>query len=195
MEQNDLEQSNITITGIEDKGWGISLVDEKGLKYNVSKYLKGTQNETKAFQVLKTLPGYGMGIKKCVKFATVPNSQGGQSRYVRIIGEVEAEQAQSLKTVQNTSYTPNLASGAIIQPTPPRQTNQSGEIRSNVALKMVSEILAAGVIPLDQWELWANNFYFYQPNKPMIKKLQEAGLTSEQKNEISLEDEVKNIPF
>ena len=47
MNNQELEQKNITIAGVEDKGWGISLTDEHGLKYNISKLLKGTQNETK----------------------------------------------------------------------------------------------------------------------------------------------------
>lgn len=190
MEQNDLESKNITIAGIEDKGWGISLIDEHGLKYNVSKFLKGTQNETKAFQVLKTLPGYGMGMKKCVKFATVPNQQGGQSRYVRIIGEVE----ENTGNATNTHYPPkNTATGQTSGKTgfvAGRQTNQDDSIRQNVVLKMVSEILAAGVVPITEWEMWANTFYNYKPvnrfNNSIEQKLQEAGLTPEEEQSIDI---------
>ena len=42
---------------------------------------------------------------------------------------------------------------------------KSNDIRANVALKMVSEILAGGQIPLSDWKLWADNFYNYNPNK------------------------------
>jgi hypothetical protein len=196
--QQELEQKNITIAGIEDKGWGISLIDEKGLKYNVSKFLKGTQNETKAFQVLKGLPGYGMGMQKCVKFATVPNQQGGQSRYVRIIGELEQPQVNQTyatppvytNTAFKTPTVANLAPKAIIN-------SQSDEIRSNVALKMVSEILAAGVVPISEWQTWADAFYNYKPNQTheIIKKLQEAGLTKQMTEDEEIANAVQNIPF
>lgn len=195
MNDQELESKNILISGIEDKGWGISISDAKGLKYNIPKFLKGTQNETKAFQVLKALPGYGIGVSRCVKFATVSNSQGGTSRYVRIIGEVEEEGQKAI----NTHYEPKQAStglpGAYKAIVEPKQTSQSDEIRQNVVLKMVSEILAAGVIPLDQWKEWADKFYFYSPTKPIMQKLNEAGLTKSQEEEISLEDQVKDIPF
>jgi hypothetical protein len=157
----ELEQKNITISGIEDTGWGIKLKDEKGLNYNVSKFLKGTQNETKAFQVLKVLPGYGMGMVKSVKFATVPNSQGGLSRYVRIIGEPQETAGNATPGVK-MPYKPVLSDKVAYVGA--GQSNQSEEIRANVALKMVSEILSAGVVPITEWRKWADEFYNFKPN-------------------------------
>jgi hypothetical protein len=100
----NLEQKNITISGVEDVQWGVKITDEKGLKYNVPKTLKGTETETKAFQVLKGMAGYGIGKEVSVKFATTPNGQGGQSRYVRIIASPEEN---SEKAINYHNYTKN----------------------------------------------------------------------------------------
>ncbi len=90
MQDQQLEVKNIKISGAEDVQWGIKLKSENGGTYNVSKTLKDKPNEeTKAWQAIKDLPGYGMGLEKCLKFVTVDNKQGGKSRYVRIIGEPE----------------------------------------------------------------------------------------------------------
>ena len=185
---DELEIKNITIAGVEDVQWGVKLTDEKGLKYNISKFLKGTQNETKAFQVLKTLPGYGIGLQKCVKFATVPNSAGGQSRYVRIIGEVEEDTGDS----HNVVYQPKTSPQGKFSDKIGSVASQSDDIRANVALKMVSEILSAGVVPITEWQKWADAFYNYVPNdKPIMEKLNEAGLTKAQEDDINLSE----IPF
>ena len=40
---------------------------------------------------------------------------------------------------------------------------KSDDIRANVALKMTSEIIAAGIIPLQDWRKWTDEFYDYKP--------------------------------
>jgi hypothetical protein len=82
-----LEQKNIIISAVEALSWGLKVTDEKGLKYNVPMYKKDTQNKTVAYATLEAYPQNGLNLNKCFKFVTVPNSQGGQSRYVRIITE------------------------------------------------------------------------------------------------------------
>lgn len=47
---------------------------------------------------------------------------------------------------------------------PVSNAKRENDIRENVALKMVSELVSAGKIDLAQWELWANKFYFYKPS-------------------------------
>lgn len=82
----NLEQKNIIISEVVRNQYGYKIKDEKGLTYNISEKKKdGTQ--TQAYRDLYVLPNQGLGLNKCVKFATVQNSQGGQSRYVRIICE------------------------------------------------------------------------------------------------------------
>ena len=99
MEYLELEQKNITIASVETLEWGFKVSDSQNLKYNISQYKKGTQDQTVAYTSLIALNKNGLGMTKCFKFVTVPNSQGGKSRYVRIIGEPEEEtQAISVPT-------------------------------------------------------------------------------------------------
>lgn len=106
-----LTQKNIKISGVEDVQWGLKIKDEQGAIYNVPKTKKGTQIETVAFQALKNLQGYGMGMDKCFKFALVPNQAGGESRYVRMITEPELEQFQGNSPLPSPEpqYVPNNA--------------------------------------------------------------------------------------
>lgn len=107
MPNQELEQKNIIISGIETLDWGIKITDEKGLKYNVPEFKKGTEEKTIAYKFLASLPKMGLNLNKCIKFISVPNSQGSQSRYVRIITEPIDEQGQTkyispaIKTPQN----------------------------------------------------------------------------------------------
>jgi hypothetical protein len=55
-------------------------------------------------------------------------------------------------------------------PTPTEQPDWDGinqkktdDIRANVALKMTSEIIAAGIVPINEWKKWTDEFYSYQP--------------------------------
>jgi hypothetical protein len=84
---DELQLNNITVSSVELTSWGLKIKDEKGLIYNISRYKKDTQEETVAYQYISKLPNNGMGMKLGMKFATVRNSQGGESRYVRIIGD------------------------------------------------------------------------------------------------------------
>jgi hypothetical protein len=103
---NQLQQANITISSAEFTNWGLKIKDEKGLIYNISQYKKGTQDETMAYVAITSLPKNGLGLRKCVKFAVVPNSQGGQSRYVRIIEEPAIQASQATQG----SYNPKTSS-------------------------------------------------------------------------------------
>jgi len=90
--------------------------------------------------------------------------------------------------------------------------SNANDIRENVVLKMISEIVASGKIELKDWEFWANKFYFYKPSnvpaqlKQFIKpteqnqKLeymppQEAVSEAPQYVQDNLQDEVSKIPF
>ncbi len=100
---NQLQQANITISSAEFTDWGLKIKDERGLIYNVSQYKKGTQEETFAYQAITSLPKNGLGLRKCVKFAVVPNSQGGNSRYVRIVEQPTLDQnTQPHNTMPNS---------------------------------------------------------------------------------------------
>jgi len=77
------------------------------------------------------------------------------------------------KCVQPRVQDPNWAKAvpaSIKAPTPikPPDWDKIGEkkaddIRANVVLKMVSEIIAGGKLNLGDWEDWANIFYNYRP--------------------------------
>jgi hypothetical protein len=86
--ENDLQQKNIVITNVETNQYGYKVTDEKGLKYNITEKKKDG-NTSVAFKTLSEMPKLGLGLNKCFKFAVVKNSQGGESRYVRIISEPE----------------------------------------------------------------------------------------------------------
>jgi len=71
------------------------------------------------------------------------------------------------RTEQPTYHPQTPVAGLHSDKTPDWQAireEKSDGIRENVALKMVSELLAAGCIPLDQWKEWTDNFYHYKPN-------------------------------
>jgi hypothetical protein len=82
---NDQKQEVVAISSVEDVGWGVKLKNDKGMTFNVPKMLKDQSAETKAWQVLKNLPGYGMGTQQNLQYVETPNSNGGTSRYVRMI--------------------------------------------------------------------------------------------------------------
>jgi hypothetical protein len=83
MEEQKVE--TIKIASVEDVGWGVKIKSENGMTFNIPKTLKDSTEETKAWQVLKDLQGYGMGMTKTLKYVETPNKQGGTSRYVRMI--------------------------------------------------------------------------------------------------------------
>jgi len=89
-EQNQ-EDKVITISSAEFTTWGIKVKDEKGLVYNIPQFKKGTTEETKAFHTISKLPNLGMNLKKLFRFVNVVNSQGGNSRYVRMIGDITGQ--------------------------------------------------------------------------------------------------------
>lgn len=110
MENLELEQKNINIASVETLVWGFKVSDEHNLKYNISQYKKGTKDETVAYKSISALNKNGLGMTKCFKFVTVPNSQGGKSRYVRIIGE--PEEAQYVSDDMKSSEYPGRSLGA-----------------------------------------------------------------------------------
>ena len=114
MENQPLESKNIKISSVEDVGWGIKLKGEDGAVYNVSKFKKekvdGLDVKTVAWKTLEMLAGYGMGLTKNIKFATVPNNHDGTSRYVRMIGEPELVSSVNIGIEQGSR--PNQANNA-----------------------------------------------------------------------------------
>lgn len=89
--ENDLQEADVLISAVEFTNWGLKIKDEKGLVFNIAQFKKGTEQETVAFQELMKLPKNGMGLKKRLKFASVANSQGGNSRYVRMINDIDGQ--------------------------------------------------------------------------------------------------------
>ena len=100
--QTPLEVANITISAVETLSWGLKIKDEKGLVYNIPQYKKGTQDLTKAFGEITMMSNNGMNSNVGVKFAVVPNNQGGTSRYVRMIGMPEDLKTSTMPTQTQT---------------------------------------------------------------------------------------------
>jgi hypothetical protein len=109
MNDNELQQAMITISSSEFTNWGLKIRDEKNLIYNIPQFKKGTNEETAAYKYITNLPKNGVGLTKGVKFVVVPNNQGGQSRYIRIMEDANAQTApqapQSTQSNQKTGYT------------------------------------------------------------------------------------------
>jgi len=76
----------------------------------------------------------------------------------------QAPQTQNTQNVPQPPVQPIQFAMTASQP-PVAPTNKTNEIRANVALKMCSELIASGHMPFEQWENWANRFYFYEPTK------------------------------
>ena len=86
-----------------------------------------------------------------------------------------AEQAMRPKPSQNAPQAENSSPAPeFLKTSQPENTynqeidkkalpTQSQEIRANVALKMVSEIIASGQIGLEEWKKYADEFYNYKP--------------------------------
>ena len=111
---NDQKQELASISSVEDVGWGIKLKNDKGMTFNVSKMLKDQSAETKAWQVLKNLPGYGMGTQQNLQYVETPNSQGGTSRYVRMIIAGQSAPKVSVSPQYQKTFTPNQSIGSSI---------------------------------------------------------------------------------
>ena len=111
---NELQLKNITISKVESLTWGLKIADEKGLIYNIP-YEKKAGGQTVASKTISELPNNGLGLKKCFKFAVVDNKQGGQSRYVRVVGEPEdSPQQLGTKAYVNERY--NQSNSPITPP-------------------------------------------------------------------------------
>ena len=78
------------------------------------------------------------------------------------------------------------------------QDKKTDDIRANVALKMVSELGATGQININEWEEWANKFYYYSPSKMSLEQIKQSvgGVeTKETYQDPNDEIEIKSIPF
>ena len=156
--QDDLQESNVTISAIEQAQYGYKIKDEKGLIYNVP-YTKKDNTPTAACQTLQALPNNGMGLQKCFKFAVVPSKIEGRlpSRYVRIIdepvvatpgmaGAVNAPVGNPVPNTANTpQYTPKTPQNAPQQAT----GNADSTIKFNMCLKECIKAWVAGKIELE----------------------------------------------
>lgn len=85
------QTQDVIISGVELTTWGMKIKNENGAVFNVPQYKKGTTEETVAYKILKSLPNNGMNLKKTLTFVTAPNSQGGNSRYVRNITDINGQ--------------------------------------------------------------------------------------------------------
>lgn len=74
------------------------------------------------------------------------------------------QNAQNVQNSTNTQYQPQNAPTGQIE----HKNGRSEDIRANVALKMVSELIVADKIAIEQWMVWANNFYNYIPNTEVV---------------------------
>ena len=99
---NELQQAMITISSSEFTNWGLKIKCEKGLVYNIPQFKKGTEEETAAYKYITSLPKNGIGLTKGIKFVVVPNNQGGQSRYIRIMEDVNAQTMTPPQATQST---------------------------------------------------------------------------------------------
>jgi hypothetical protein len=86
MENQPLEEKIITISEATVLDWGIKLKDQQGLVYNVPATTRAGK-ETAAIKGLTSLENNGIGKSVLIKFVTVDNKQGGQSRYARVISQ------------------------------------------------------------------------------------------------------------
>jgi hypothetical protein len=87
------------------------------------------------------------------------------------------------------------------------QNNQTEDIRANVALKMTSELIAAGKAELKDWKKLADTFYHYKPAfaTPPVSPAKDIASTRQSYNEQMSQEEpkfpeeeeiiVKDIPF
>lgn len=95
-------------------------------------------------------------------------------------------------------------------PQPPQvKSNQNEDIRANVALKMTSELIAAGKAELKDWKKLADTFYHYKPafTTPPVSPAREIASTRKTGDEQVYEEPptpgdgydegiiVNNIPF
>lgn len=109
---NDQKQEVVAISSVEDVGWGVKLKNDKGMTFNVPKMLKDQSAETKAWQVLKNLPGYGMGTQQNLQYVETPNSNGGTSRYVRMIIAGQSAPKASVSPQYQKPFNQNKTTGS-----------------------------------------------------------------------------------
>ena len=81
--------------------------------------------------------------------------------------------------------------------------NKNSDIRENVVLKMISEIISAGKIDLKDWKYYANEFYFYTPEKNSTKEQPISQEYTHPANQIAdyedaqaiTDEDIQSIPF
>jgi hypothetical protein len=87
--------------------------------------------------------------------------------------------------------------------TQPKLDVKDDDIRANVALKMVSELIASGKVELDKWKFWADTFYHYKPAFATPPKVNVPNVATTDRGYQNLDREyqgeddipVENIPF
>jgi hypothetical protein len=102
------------------------------------------------------MAGYGIGKQVSVKFATTPNGQGGQSRYVRIIASPEEN--------SNVAKLENKTNHAVIGKQSDKSLNKvadwekisTGKVRHGIALKAIEKDMELNA-ETDKWiKDWTN---------------------------------------
>lgn len=164
---DQLQQEVITIASAEFTNWGLKVKDQKGLIFNISQFKKDTQEETVAYKTITSLPKNGLGMTKLFKFAVVPNNQGGQSRYVRIIEEssnnapqaTEAPyRAETPKVVSNSTQAKNNVDWGKIEGYNEVKTDSMREMGAKrTAGEYANIMLQVGAIQPEQWFDTFNN--------------------------------------
>jgi len=77
---------------------------------------------------------------------------------------IKWKNGQQSQPAPTNAPAPTYVPAPTYAPEPPLDMHKNDDIRANVSLKMVSEILAAGKIEIGDWEMWANAFYHYKPS-------------------------------
>jgi hypothetical protein len=154
-----MNETTITILEISDNG---SQLKVKGQgqdgthTYSVFK-AKSDGGETQAYSLLKTKQ-----VGQQITFAWKEYHGTRQTGETYISRTVNI----SKEATQQVNYqAPQAPVEKYYSPTPPKpfQSNKEDDIRANVALKMVSEIIAGGKIDIKDWKVWADTFYHYKP--------------------------------
>jgi len=176
---NELLNKQIKVSEIKVNQGNIKIVDGQGLTYTIWE-TKKDGDKTVAY---KTYEGLGNIMGKSLEIGydekDIPESQG-KYRNIKTMKLVAGEnmgvgQGINLTTPLERPQS-NFKPSSTLTNERPQQENtynqeidkkalptQSQEIRANVALKMVSEIIASGQIGLEEWKKYADEFYNYKP--------------------------------
>lgn len=178
----------------------VKFKDENGDKYTLWKTSKdknsGDIRESAAYGSFKELEyggdGQTIGIVYAEEQKSFVNDANKTINYTeRTVRLLKPSSEIKENTPPTTYVSPNMQGGAN---TAIKQPSTNDSIRENVALKMVSEIIASGKMELTEWKKWADEFYHFKPSEKSQEKPQE-----KTKGMASISDEgeiqVSEVPF